>query len=361
MTTQAGGRDADAQRLSSDADDVLERLLSPRVLRFLLELEERGGVGAAARVVGMTQPTASRALASIERELGYALVRRTPLGSTLTSQGAAVVGQARAVLAEYGQLHKLARSFDGQATTDLHLAASRTVGEHLVPQWLGAFARELPELRVSFHVDNSEAVIADVVSGQAPLGFVETPDLPATVHSEVLTHDRLVVIAPPGAGMVAASVDGGTAPLKADRFTSPTNDEPSETPVAAARANAITLADLGEVALVEREPGSGTRAMLDQLLPQRPSAIAQFDSNTAIVQAVAAGVGPAVLSELAVQEAVRTGKVREMEWLEAPPLRPLHAIWAASGNFPQIREAGQLPQPAAKILDVIRRAMAPSA
>jgi len=345
MTTEPGGRDADVQRLATGADYALARLLPPRVLHFLLELEERGGVGAAARVVGMTQPTASRALASIERELGYALVRRTPLGSTLTSQGAAVVGQARAVLAEYDQLHKLARSFDGQATTDLQLAASRTVGEHLVPQWLGAFARELPELRVSFHVDNSEAVIADVVSGQAPLGFVETPDLPATVHSEVLAHDRLVMIAPP----------------TDDKFTPPKDDRPSETALAAGRASAITLADLGEIALVEREPGSGTRAMLDQLLPQRPSAIAQFDSNTAIVQAVAAGVGPAVLSELAVQEAVRTGKVCEMEWLEAPPLRPLHAIWAARGKFPRTGGAGQLPQPAAKILDVIRQVMAPSA
>src|SRR5690625_514906 len=96
----------------------LERLLPPRVLRLLVELEERGGVGAAARIVGMTQPSASRALAALERELGYALLRRTPLGSTLTSEGAALVGQARDVLAHYTRLLDLARNFNDANPTD---------------------------------------------------------------------------------------------------------------------------------------------------------------------------------------------------------------------------------------------------
>lgn len=290
----------------------LERLLSARVLRFLVELEDRGGVGLAARAIGMTQPSASRALAALEAELGYVLVRRTPLGSTLTSQGAALVGQAREVLAGYDRLTGLARNFSSQIPADLRLAASRTVGEHLVPGWLAQIARELPQVRVSFHVDNSQAVIGEVLAGDAPLGFVETSHLPRGINGSVLTEDQLVVIAP---------LD-------------------SEFP------QTVGVPELVRVGLVEREPGSGTRAVLDELSPKRAQPVAQFDSNTAIVQAVAAGLGPAVLSELAVSEAVRGRKVRQLEWRDGPPKRPLRAIWS-----------GELSPGARRVLSVIEAAL----
>jgi len=292
--------------------ESLERLLSIRVLRLLIELEERGGVGLAARAIGMTQPSASRALAALEAELGYVLVRRTPLGSTLTSEGGVLAGQAREVLAEYDRLEGLAQNFSSEIPADIRLAASRTVGEHLVPSWLTQIARELPQVRVSFHVDNSQAVIAEVLGGDAPLGFVETPQLPAGIESSVLAHDRLVVIAPPDSELGAT----------------------------------VSAPELATVGLVEREPGSGTRALLDEVLPDRARPVAQFDSNTAIVQAVAAGLGPAVLSELAVAEAVRGGKVREIEWTDCPAPRPLRAIWS-----------GELSQAARRVLQVIEWAL----
>lgn len=273
----------------------LERVLPPRVLRLLVELEERGGVGSAARALQMSQPSASRAITAVEAALGFELVRRTRLGSTLTSEGGAIVSAARGVLENYDALVALARSLDVRDATAIRLAASRTVGEHLVPTWLGNLAREMPDLRVVFHVDNSAAVISEVLAGQAPLGFVETPALPAEVEHRELLRDRLIAIAP---------LD---------------TDVPEM----------IDLEVLSQLPLVEREPGSGTRAMLDELVPERAEASAQFDSNTAIVQAVVAGVGPAVLSEFAVRDAVLAGKVRALSWAIAPPSRPLRAIWRA--------------------------------
>lgn len=297
--------------MTSEVDEQLERLMSPRVLRLLIELEERGGVGAAARAVKMTQPSASRSLAALEKQLGFTLVRRTRLGSTLTSEGAAIVGQAREVLAEYRQLDALARSLGGSVNSGIRIATSRTVGEHLVPRWIPQLSGALPGLSVSFHVDNSRAVIDEVLRGEAPLGFIETPQRPAGVASRVIGSDRLVIIAPPESELPR---NLGWRPLR-------------------------------RLHLVEREPGSGTRATLDEHAKHRAAPAAQFDSNTAIVQAVAAGVGPAVLSELAVQDAIREGKVRKIDWEEDAPTRSLRAIWST--------ELG-LSEAAARVLDAVR-------
>ena len=70
--------------------------------------------------------------------------------------------------------------------------------------------------------------------------------------------------------------------------------------------------------------------MVDTVLPHRASPAAEFDSNTAIVRAVAAGLGPAVLSELTIGENARTGDVVVVPWAHDPPKRPLCAIWQSA-------------------------------
>lgn len=303
----------------AESHSSFERVMTPRLLQILIAVEDLGGVGAAARAHSLPQPSASRSITAAEEHLGYPLLHRTPLGSSLTSEGTALANQARAVLAEYQNLENLARNFNATRATDLSLAASRTVGEQLVPTWLGALAAAIPEVRVSFHVDNSREVIDSVVRGDATLGFVEVPNLPNTdvpLRSEVLRYDELQIVVPPGHVW---------------------------------EGRAVELTELASTPLVERELGSGTRDMLDEALPKRANPSAVFDSNTAIIHAVGAGVGPAVLSELAVREPARTGKVTIAPWAQPPIKRPLRAIWTSTLT-------AESASTVKKIVDVVRSA-----
>lgn len=271
----------------------LARLLTPATLRLLVGVQEHGGIGAAARAEGMTQPAASRLLSTLERRVGTALLQRSSRGTDLTTAGLAFSAQARLVLAEQDRLVAVAHSLTAATPARLELAASRTVGEHLVPTWLASQAGAHPETWVSFRFDNSAAVIRWVLEGTVPLGFIEDPTPPEGLASEVLFSDRLLVIVPPAHPW---------------------------------RGHRVDATRLAGTALVEREPGSGTRATLDTVLPHRHRPAAELDSNAAIVRAVAAGVGPAVLSEMAVAAAVRDGAVAAVRW-DGPELsRPLHAI-----------------------------------
>lgn len=302
----------DLGAFSFDSAHSHDHYLTPSALRLLVEVAQSGGVGAAARAMGMTQPNASRTLAALERHIGTTLVERSPRGSRVTAAGNAVVEQAKKVLAAHDDM---ARILDTLASGDGEppcLAASRTIGEHVVPVWLGKHAATYPGARVDFRCENSAVVIRWVRDGVVPIGFIEDPEPPEGLAAEVLSYDTLCVIAP------------------------------RHHPWA---LRPVSLEELRRTSLVEREPGSGTRLTLDLVVSDRARPLAELDSNAAIVRAVAAGVGPAVLSQMAVARSVDDGAVARVVW-DGPELkRPLHAIW---------REGVPVPRAAVRFLQTVR-------
>jgi DNA-binding transcriptional LysR family regulator len=83
---------------------------------------------------------------------------------------------------------------------------------------------------------------------------------------------------------------------------------------------------------VAREPGSGTRRYLEEALDaqaslERVSPVAELSSTTAIKAAVAAGIGPAVLSSLAVTQELAAGTLRAVPVRGLDLTRRLLAVW----------------------------------
>ena len=75
-----------------------------RHLEYFLALADRGSISAAARGLGVSQPTISEALARMEKECGLTLVRRGSRGVTLTDAGRDLTGPAAQVLRAYRDL-----------------------------------------------------------------------------------------------------------------------------------------------------------------------------------------------------------------------------------------------------------------
>ena len=83
----------------------------------------------------------------------------------------------------------------------------------------------------------------------------------------------------------------------------------------ARRRSGITAAELAATPLVAREPASGTRRSPEEALRaqsglERVPPEAELSSTTAIKSAVMAGIGPAVLSSLAVAPELAAGTLR---------------------------------------------------
>lgn len=267
-------------------------------LELLVGIDDHGGLGAAARAAGVAQPNATRSLNRLEKRLGTQLVRRGRTGSVLTPEGTVVAHWAREVLADTQRLLDAAAALSAEQHPELVVGASMTVAEHLIPRWLGAFRSVRDDVQIQLQVHNSMQVCDTVAAGGCDVGFVEGPGAPAGLHSVEVARDELVVVVSPD-----------------HRW--------------ARRRRPLTIAELAATPLVVREEGSGTRRTLDLALQEypRPAPLLELGSGAAVRTSVLGGVGPAVLSTLAVAELVATGQLRIVDVEGLDLSRVLRAVW----------------------------------
>ncbi len=281
---------------------------------------EYGSVSRAARAHGTSQPSASVRIRRLERQLGLVLLERSPSGSRPTAAGALVADWARSVLAAADGLALGVAALVGARGAQLRLAASYTIAEHLLPGWLAANRAADREVVVDLDVVNSAEVLARVRGASADVGFVESPGRTTDLASSAVGRDRLVVVVWP------------THPW-------------------AERGSPLRAAELAGTPLVLREEGSGTRDALATALAdagtEPPERAVELRSNAAVRAAVLAEAGPAVLSQLAVEADVTSGRLRTVavEGIELD--RELRAVW---------RRDVPLTAPAATLLGLARRA-----
>lgn len=280
----------------------VENWLQLPALRLLVGIGEQGSLSAAARAAGMAQSNATRSLKTLERRLGYPLVTRSTRGSTLTREGALTAEWARDVLDGVERLAAGAAALADEGQVKLAVGASMTIAEHLLPGWIGEFRARMPSVETKLRVMNSAQVLDAVAAEEVALGFVETPEIPAQLQSVTVWTDRMTVVC--GSGHPWAS-----------------------------RARPLGLDELAGTALLEREAGSGTRAFLDQLIgPQRTEPLMELNSNAAICQGVVTGLGPAVLSALAVEGALRSNRLVEVPVHGQPLEREFKAVWSPANS-----------------------------
>lgn len=284
-----------------------ERVADLGPFDLLLSVARLGSVGAAAREHGITQPAASARISHLERRLGLQLLRRSPRGSRLTEQGALVADWARTAVEAATVLDAGVTSLRGSVESRLQVAASMTVAEYLLPHWLLALRAAAPRAAVALTVGNSDDVVRAVLEDRAGLGFIEGPDMPSGVVARTVAHDELTLIVAPGHPW-------------------------------SRRRSGIEAAELAATPLVSRERGSGTRRFLEHALgagtrSRLVAPLMELPSTTAIKNAVADGVGPAVLSSLAVAGDLAAGSVRAVPVAGLDLTRPLRMIHRQGGRL----------------------------
>jgi DNA-binding transcriptional LysR family regulator len=264
--------------------------IDPRRLETFRVVATLGQVSAAARSLHLSQPAVTAQIRQLEAECGAALFVRTARGMILNGRGRALLvfaQRARQLLDEAAA----AVQEEARPGGELVLAASTTLASYVLPPMLVEFCRAHPATGVRLEVGNTTQVLEWVKDGRVPLGLVEG-------------HARA-----PG--------------LRLERFLS---DELLPVVAGAQRelAHVGRLSDLARVPLVWREPGSGTRAVVERGLKRagsgrraRPGDL-QLGSTEAIKTAVALGAGLGFLSRFSIRRELATGALKT---LSIPALR----------------------------------------
>ncbi|MGW5660634.1 LysR family transcriptional regulator [Streptomyces sp. NPDC003758] len=265
-------------------------------LELLLAVARLGSLGRAARELGITQPAASSRIRSMERQLGVALVDRSPRGSRLTAAGALVTDWARRIVEAAEAFDAGAQALRGRRDSRLRVAASMTIAEYLLPGWLIALRAQRPDTAVSLLAGNSAAVAERLLADEADLGFVEGLAVPTGLDEAVVARDRLIVVTAPGHPW-------------------------------ARRRRPLTAGELASTPLILREEGSGTRQVLDAALGGLARPLLELSSTTAVKASAVSGAGPAVLSELAVGEELSARRLVSVPVDGVRLDRALRAVW----------------------------------
>ncbi|WP_249009306.1 LysR family transcriptional regulator [Conexibacter sp. DBS9H8] len=268
-------------------------------LRLLVSVAECGSLGQAAARHGLSQPAVSARMTSLERRLGLTLLRRAPVGARVTPVGAEIVREARRVLAAADDLVASAERYRAESDARLRVAASFTVGEHLLPRWIGVLRARDTHISLIVEVINSTRVLDAVASARVDIGFVEgIEDEVAGIRSVTITTDELVVVVGPEHAW-------------------------------ARRETPVSPAELAATGLIVRERGSGTREVLDSALERwggiRP--YLELGSSTALLSAARGGAGPAVLGRIAAEDDLSAGHVRLVPTTGVELRRTLRAVW----------------------------------
>ena len=237
----------------------------------------------AAEALFMTQPAVTFQIRQLEEHFDTRLFDRAHGRIALTAAGQVALEYAERILGMSAELDTRLKEMSGQMAGPLLIGASTTIAEYLLPQVLGEFKSRHPGVVPRLFVANSEAVQARIAERTLDLGFIEGESHLPSLATDTCSEDELQVVCAP------------SHPL--------------------AKAGAVAPKALTEHAYISREPGSGTREVIDHYLqkagvsPDALQVVMELGSPEALKGLAATGLGFAIMSRATVAKETQLGQL----------------------------------------------------
>jgi len=251
--------------------------MSVAQLRAFFFVAQHGSFSAAARAMGLTQPTLTTQVQALEKKHKVELFHRRGHGVELSAVGQRLLPIARQLSALELDAYNLLHDSGELQAGDLRLGA---VGPFHVIEMVDAYRRRYPRIDVSIRMGNSSAVFKDLENYVVDIGvlarFHEAPGFAAIPYAR---HALLLFVH-------------------------------REHPFAGRRQ--VHLQELHGEAMLQREIGSSTRRAMDEALQAagvKPKIVMEIGSREALREAAARGIG--------------IGAVSEAEFIPDPRLAPV--------------------------------------
>jgi DNA-binding transcriptional LysR family regulator len=283
-------------------------------LRLFTAVVNHGGFTKAAASLHLSQPAISKSLSELERQLNLTLLDRSGRSIRLTDAGQALYARARELFGVEWVAEQELREIRGLKRGVLRIGASTTIATYMLPQYLGRFHLRHPGIRIRATSANTRTVLRMLLESRVDVALVEGPVSHPQVEVHAWQDDELVVIAPIDHELLSQ--------------------------------NDVDVPMLVREQFIVREPGSGTRDVSARALALHGARLTntmRVGGTEAIKQAVAAGLGLAIVSRAAAADQLALGKI---------------AILRVNGlgirrTLAQIKLRGRVPTAAARELEFL--------
>ena len=169
-----------------------------RHLRSFLVVADELNVGRAAERLHLTQPTLSRQIAALERDLGVPLFARIRRRFTLTAAGEAFRPAAQDVVRRADEAARTAQRAHRGETGTLRVRFVQSATFEALPRLLGAFRTAHPDVVLDVETMTTLRQTAALGTGQADVGILRPPVGDPSLRIKVISQDPLVAALPAG-------------------------------------------------------------------------------------------------------------------------------------------------------------------
>ncbi|WP_343743486.1 LysR family transcriptional regulator [Herbaspirillum huttiense] len=249
-------------------------------LQAFLAVARQSSFRAAAEGLFITAPALSRRIENLEQALQERLFDRTTRRVSLTPAGELFLVHAQAVMDELELAVRSVEQGMAHRREQVTVACVPSVANNLLPLVLKPYARTHPNVRVRIIDENAAEVLESVRKGEADFGVNFIGAQEAEIDFQELTRERYLAVMPAHHPLAAQS--------------------------------SLHWKSLAGEKLVSVSSSSGNRSLIDNAfsrVPQRP--VIQYETNhvAGAISLVAAGLGVALLPELAIRNAPYKGIV----------------------------------------------------
>ena len=256
-----------------------------------------GHITAAAAELGVTQPAVSKAVKQLERTLGTKLIERAGRGIVLTAAGRELAGHARRVGEALADAERAMADLSSLRRGRLRVGASPAIGLYLLPPLLVRYRLKYPGVDLGVEIEQASALYRRLADEQLDLALSEVEPTVDRFAARAFMHDTYHAILPAKHTL--------------------------------AKHGAVTPQQLAGAGLITRRSDAAGGSFVGRTLRLTTPGTLQLDSTESIKQAVAAGLGVAIVSGLAVASPDPRLAVRPLKG--ASLRRPLFAVRPRGG------------------------------
>ncbi len=242
------------------------RELTIRQLRALAAIQKNKSVTAAAKQLHLTQPAVTLQLRNLQALAGLPLIQRTGEGMLLTDAGREVLALASRIEAAIADCETSLAMMAGKTAGRISIGAVSTA-KYFVPFMISGFSKRHPNIDVTLSIGNRQEIGTALRGYDLDFAIMGRPPADIDMNVHLIGDHPHIIIAPTGHRL--------------------------------ARKSRIAPSELESETFLTREPGSGTRGLMEQLFETagiRPKIGMAMSSNETIKQAVIAGLGIAFIS-----------------------------------------------------------------
>ncbi len=256
----------------------MDKKLSIRNLKVFATVCQEKNMTKAAKQLDISQPAASLAVREMEEYTGTTLFERDGRGMRLTKAARHFYPMVQQLLKLYGEMEN--EMMKWSSTSSVHIGSSISIGACILPSVIRKYNQNYPEIEVKVSINSSDIIEQAILNGDLDIALIEGSIHSDKIVSECFLKDELVAICGmfhPLAGKKQVPIDR----LQNEKF-------------------------------LFREKNSGTRELIETVFSQKDfffEPMWESTSTTALINAVAQGIGISILPKKMLQDQLDNHKV----------------------------------------------------